>query len=80
MRQVTLRAGETLWMPRGTVHYARAGGSFSTHLTVSTHQRWRVAELLQFCFTKALQTAADDPANECLRRLPLRLRLLCPVG
>ena len=36
---VTLRAGDVLYMPRGTIHEAAAQQAFSTHVTLSVYQR-----------------------------------------
>eukprot|EP00965_Chrysotila_dentata_P247353 6207694-Pleurochrysis_carterae.AAC.11 len=38
--QVTLQQGDLLYLPRGFVHEAAADNSFSTHLTLSTYQRF----------------------------------------
>ena len=76
--EVTLRPGDCLYMPRGVIHQAKTTESnsdcgaarvlpFSTHVTISTHQRWRVAELLEFALAEALKSAASDPENTPLR-------------
>ena len=36
---VTLRPGDVLYMPRGTIHEATAQHVFSTHVTLSVYQR-----------------------------------------
>ena len=32
--------GDVLYLPRGTVHQARAQTQASSHVTLSTYQRW----------------------------------------
>lgn len=69
MLDTALEAGDLLFMPRGWVHQARVEtqGSFSTHVTISTHQHWRLAELLEYALSGALAAATEDSANTTLR-------------
>jgi hypothetical protein len=45
--QVLLQAGDVLYLPRGTVHQAQAQDGESSHLTISTYQRWSYGDYLQ---------------------------------
>ncbi|XP_034082629.1 ribosomal oxygenase 2 [Gymnodraco acuticeps] len=54
--EITLKAGDLLYFPRGTIHQAStpAGGEHSTHLTLSTYQRMSWGDLLLDVFPSVL--------------------------
>lgn len=41
------QVGDVLFMPRGTVHQAIAQEEASCHVTVSTYQKWALADFAQ---------------------------------
>ena len=45
LMDVVLEEGDVLYMPRGTIHQAVAQDRGSTHLTISTYQRWTWGDL-----------------------------------
>lgn len=54
----TLRSGDLMYMPRGTLHYATTSSEFSVHLTVTIPVlRWKDA--LQILFEHALDECAN---------------------
>lgn len=61
--EVTLIAGDVMYFPRGTVHYARSGTSSSTHLTMSTCQDSNIgsflSSVLPVCIHRALPTCLE---------------------
>lgn len=68
--EVTLRPGDCLYMPRGTVHHATAS-SQSSHLTISTYQRWTVLDIAH----QVLGAALELPASQLTLPLPLKRSL-----
>jgi len=44
-RTYALQVGDVLYLPRGTVHQARAQTQASSHVTLSTYQRWTYGRL-----------------------------------
>jgi hypothetical protein len=79
--EITLHAGDTLYLPRGWPHEAAAAGADSLHITVGLHPQTRLDALraaLDDCaddveFRRALDAAGELPA-ELLERLAARLR------
>jgi len=67
---VTLKPGDVLYMPRGTIHQAQAE-SRSTHVTLSTYQKHNVAAYLGHTFNEILR-------QEVSKSLDLRRGL--PIG
>lgn len=64
--EVTLSPGDVLYLPRGTIHQACAGNDHhSSHLTLSTYQRWSYGDLAQHVVSVAL---ADPGLHEQLPR------------
>lgn len=45
--EVTLNVGDVLYLPRGTIHEAEAQEETSSHLTLSTYQKWNWHELAE---------------------------------
>lgn len=43
--EVELSVGDVLYLPRGTIHQATTQDEDSTHLTISTYQRYSWADL-----------------------------------
>jgi hypothetical protein len=68
--EVTLRPGDCLYMPRGTVHHATAS-SQSSHLTISTYQRWTVLDIAH----QVLGAALELPATQLTLPRPLKRSL-----
>jgi hypothetical protein len=68
--EVTLRPGDCLYMPRGTVHHATAS-SQSSHLTISTYQRWTVLDIAH----QVLGAALELPASQLRLPHPLKRSL-----
>lgn len=58
----TLRQGDLLYLPRGTVHAGVAEGiePFSHHLTVSTYQKTSWCQLLERAMAAAVERAASE--------------------
>mmetsp|Transcript_19114 Transcript_19114/g.53280 ORF Transcript_19114/g.53280 Transcript_19114/m.53280 type:complete len:526 (+) Transcript_19114:205-1782(+) len=71
---VTLKEGDVLYMPRGTVHQAAAQKKDSAHLTISTYQRWSWGDLAVSILQQAIN-ATGEPG--CL---PISARLSLPPG
>ncbi|XP_037605304.1 ribosomal oxygenase 2 isoform X1 [Sebastes umbrosus] len=74
--EITLKAGDLLYFPRGTIHQAStpAGVDHSTHLTLSTYQRMSWGDLLLDIFPSVLSDRSK--AEISLRRgMPRRLLL-----
>lgn len=72
---VTLKPGDVLYMPRGTVHQASAQGSLSMHITVSTFQCWSPLDLATATLKAALGTTdgRTRPALPLCRGWPIGL-------
>lgn len=68
--EVTLCPGDCLYMPRGTVHHATAL-SLSSHVTISTYQRWTVLDVAH----QLLGTALESPETQLKLPLPLKRSL-----
>jgi lysine-specific demethylase/histidyl-hydroxylase NO66 len=51
---ITLRPGDVLYMPRGVIHQAAAQQEDSTHLTISTYQRWTWGDLASSVIQQAI--------------------------
>lgn len=67
--EVELAVGDCLYMPRGTVHQAEAaGGSDSSHLTISTYQRCSYADLATHLLQVSGQLTADTPPLHAYHR------------
>lgn len=60
-----------LYLPRGTIHQAAAQGVHSSHLTISTYQRWSAADLLQ------VRGGGGVGARACVRAMQA-YRASCP--
>lgn len=68
---VTLHAGDLLYLPRGFVHEASCNKKRrSTHVTVSTYQRHAYADLLDALLPRLLSSAIVD-SRDLRRGLPL---------
>jgi hypothetical protein len=67
------QVGDVLYLPRGTIHQAVAHEESSSHLTISTFQRWTAADLLQYTVSVALANTYLQP------RLPLPLKSGLPL-
>lgn len=63
-------------MPRGTVHQAVACEDGSSHLTISTYQRWSLGDLAQHI----ISVSADGQHNAEGACWPLALRKGLPIG
>ena len=57
---VTLEEGDVLYMPRGTIHQAAAQKQDSTHLTMSTYQRWSWGDLALNVLQQALTVSSTS--------------------
>ncbi|XP_072022623.1 ribosomal oxygenase 2-like [Amphiura filiformis] len=60
---ITLKPGDLLYFPRGTIHYAMTPAdspSHSTHVTISTYQRSSWGDLLSLALPDILQDALDS--------------------
>jgi hypothetical protein len=44
LQEVVLEPGDVLYLPRGMVHQAAAQQGESSHITISTYQRWSMAD------------------------------------
>ena len=42
-----MQVGDVLFMPRGTIHQAQAQQEASCHMTISTYQKWALADFAQ---------------------------------
>jgi len=42
-----VQVGDVLFMPRGTIHQAKAQKEASCHMTISTYQKWALADFAQ---------------------------------
>ncbi|CAL1147985.1 unnamed protein product [Cladocopium goreaui] len=78
LMELVLKAGDLLYLPRGTIHKGEAvEGEASHHLTISTYQKFSWSEFLQ----KALPEALERAALEDVRfREGLPLRALSALG
>lgn len=72
-KKVTLRKGELLYLPRGTIHEAIALNSFSTHVTISVYQNYNMKALLSRVVLKTLEKASSVDVN-IRKGLPIKLR------
>ncbi|CAE7587568.1 RIOX1 [Symbiodinium natans] len=78
LMELTLEAGDLLYLPRGTVHKGIAvEGRPSHHLTISTYQRFCWADFLEKALPAALEAAV---AAESRYRRGLPLRCLGTLG
>jgi bifunctional lysine-specific demethylase and histidyl-hydroxylase NO66 len=71
--EVTLHPGDVLYMPRGTIHQAMAGQDIgSSHLTLSTYQRWSYGDAAMAALSTALATSRVQRAlpAACTAGLP----------
>lgn len=66
--EVILKPGDVLYMPRGTVHQAMAQAGASTHVTISTLQRWSNLDLASATLREALSVADGMRPSLLLRR------------
>ncbi|XP_018393868.1 PREDICTED: bifunctional lysine-specific demethylase and histidyl-hydroxylase NO66 [Cyphomyrmex costatus] len=65
-----VKAGDLLYLPRGTIHQAMTRNSHSLHITVSVYQRNSWCNLLEKVLPQALKQATKN--NVCFREgLPL---------
>lgn len=72
--QFTLKPGDLLYMPRGTIHQAwtpESSGTHSTHITISTYQNHTVGDCLK-AVAPDLIDAAVDACVELRRGLPMQ--------
>lgn len=60
--EVELKPGDTLYLPRGTIHYASTNDSQSAHLTISFLQKWSFIDLL----AKSLEACTALPPLQIL--------------
>lgn len=63
---VHLKAGDLLYLPRGTIHQAECTDEHSLHVTISTSQRWTWADFLSASIVSAISSVAEDELD--LRR------------
>eukprot|EP00163_Fabomonas_tropica_P023869 TRINITY_DN41340_c0_g1_i1.p1 TRINITY_DN41340_c0_g1~~TRINITY_DN41340_c0_g1_i1.p1 ORF type:complete len:543 (+),score=86.64 TRINITY_DN41340_c0_g1_i1:111-1631(+) len=67
---VVLEQGDLLWLPRGTIHEAKAQtDGHSTHLTISTNQKTSWYDFLKIVMDRSLRTALQRDL-EFRRELP----------
>lgn len=71
--EVLLQPGDVLYMPRGTVHQAAAQSAASSHITLSTYQRWSTLDLASGAIREALNAVTGEvrPAAPLCQGLPL---------
>eukprot|EP00960_Hanusia_phi_P073835 768097-Hanusia_phi.AAC.1 len=67
---VSLEAGDLLYLPRGMIHQACTGSSFSVHLTVSSHQNQAWDDLLLAALPYAMRAMTQEE-EELRRSIPL---------
>ncbi|GAB4813452.1 hypothetical protein N2152v2_000498 [Parachlorella kessleri] len=74
LMEFILEVGDVLYMPRGTIHQAKALNGHSSHLTISTYQRWAWADLMQYTISVALANSQLQPElpRQLREGLPLR--------
>lgn len=78
LAELTLRAGDLLYFPRGTYHVARSPAhTLSNHITISTYQRHAHVDLLERVVAARVASLAD--AHAVLRQ-GLGLRSLLALG
>ncbi|GFH08325.1 JmjC domain-containing protein [Haematococcus lacustris] len=54
---ITMKVGDVLYLPRGTVHQAEAQEQGSAHLTISTYQNWNWGALAQHMMQRVAAAA-----------------------
>lgn len=72
--EFTLKPGDLLYMPRGTIHQAwtpESSGTHSTHITISTYQNHTVGDCLK-AVAPDLIDAAMNSCAELRRGLPMQ--------
>lgn len=55
--QVLMKAGDMMYLPRGTIHEALAQSEFSTHITISVYQHYNMKKLLSNVIPRLLESA-----------------------
>lgn len=55
--EVLMKAGDMLYLPRGTIHEAVAQSEFSTHITISVYQHYNMKKLLSNVIPRLLESA-----------------------
>uniref|UniRef100_A0A6M2CRE5 Bifunctional lysine-specific demethylase and histidyl-hydroxylase n=1 Tax=Rhipicephalus microplus TaxID=6941 RepID=A0A6M2CRE5_RHIMP len=72
--EFTLKPGDLLYMPRGTIHQAltpESSGTHSTHVTISTYQNHTMGDCLK-SLAPDLIDAAQDSCLQLRRGLPMQ--------
>ncbi|GAX75760.1 hypothetical protein CEUSTIGMA_g3203.t1 [Chlamydomonas eustigma] len=73
---ITLKVGDVLYLPRGTIHQAVAQEGGSTHLTLSTYQNWTWGNFASTLIHTALEGQGEVEGVA----LPIELRKSLPKG
>lgn len=73
---VVLQGGDTLYLPKGTIHYANAGDDASVHLTLAL---WRVNVTMDSLLGEGISRLASDNAAHAAHTMT-RLATLQPFG
>jgi Cupin superfamily protein len=55
--EVLMKAGDMLYLPRGTIHEALAQSKFSTHITISVYQHYNMKKLLSNVVPRLIESA-----------------------
>lgn len=72
--EFTLKPGDLLYMPRGTIHQAftpESSGTHSTHITVSTYQNHTIGDCLK-SLAPDIVDAAQDSCLQLRKGLPMQ--------
>ncbi|XP_029843095.2 ribosomal oxygenase 2 isoform X2 [Ixodes scapularis] len=80
--EFTLRPGDFLYMPRGTIHHAyvpESADSHSTHITISTYQKQTVGDCLMDIAPDLISSAMDS-CIELRKGLPNRFLPSCVLS
>jgi lysine-specific demethylase/histidyl-hydroxylase NO66 len=67
---INLEAGDFLYLPRGTIHQAKATDQPSMHITFSTYQQTTIGHFLSVALPRAIEVAMQDD-SEFRHGLPL---------
>lgn len=71
--------GDMLYFPRGVIHEAAATEQFSTHVTISTYQRYAHVDFLQASLPLFLEKCAEDDEHASVEGLGQKLRAGLPL-
>eukprot|EP00750_Incisomonas_marina_P012486 INCI16897.1.p1 GENE.INCI16897.1~~INCI16897.1.p1 ORF type:complete len:704 (-),score=149.23 INCI16897.1:146-2176(-) len=77
--EFTLHQGDMLYFPRGVVHEAAATEQFSTHVTISTYQRYAHVDFLQASLPLFLEKCAEDDEHATVKGIGQKLRAGLPL-